>query len=218
MYKILMLFYPVIEAVLKFCSNINWTAIKKLLTGREYELTAEDHEKIKAKLRESYYFILIRRKSHLTTYLISLGSFLTKGKWGYWSHALCNVEDEVKTDEDYKLIESTKAGVHWSSFYEVFNCDSVVLLKPKNLSKEEYNSVLDDVILELQAKLEYDFILNINDPSRVSCVELLYQAIVKAGYIDRFPNLVKLIKDINNLTPDMFYDCGDFEVELEIRR
>lgn len=218
MNKILSFFYPVIEAILKFFSNINWTPIKKLITGREYELTQEDHEKIKARLREGYYFTLIRRKSHLTTYLISFASFITTGKWGYWSHALCNVEDEVKTDEDYKLVESTKTGAHYSSFLEVFNCDSVVLLKPKNLSMEEYTRVLDEVILELQAKLEYDFILNINDPSRVSCVELLYQAIVKAGYIDRFPNLVKLIKDINNLTPDMFYQCGDFEVELEIRR
>lgn len=212
---LLNLFYPVIKAILSFCSDINWTPIKKAITGRAFDLTIEEQNIIKSKLVNNYYIMLLRRKTHLTTYLIELGELIKTGKLGYWSHTFCNIEDAVNAPDDYKLVEATKIGVHYSKFDDVFNCDSVVLLKPKNMLHEEYTKMLDDCLAQLGKP--YDFILDVSDASRVSCVELIYQAILMNKSEDKFPSLIKMVTDLKNLTPDMLYTCGDFEIDYEVR-
>lgn len=208
--------YPYIKKILIFCSDINWTWLKKVLVGREFDLSEEDQQKIKHLLTNNYYVILIRRDTHLTTYLISLGSFIKTFKFGFWGHALCNVEDDVKTDDDYKLVEATKTGVHFSKFGDVFNCDSVALMRPKYMPLAEYTTMLDDYLSEIGK--EYDFILDVSNSERVSCVEVIYAAIIRNESQDKFPNLMKMVKEIKNLTPDMLYDCNDFIVDFEVRK
>jgi hypothetical protein len=37
-------------------------------------------------------------------------------------------------------------------------------------------------------------------------------------YQENFANFEKMIKERKNLTPQMFYDCPDFEVVYEVRK
>ena len=130
-----------------------------------------------------------------------------------------NVDNgNIRDDNDFMLMEATAEGVHFSSFMEVFDCDSVVLLRPKGYTDQDWQETLD-ALLDEQGLL-YDNLFDIADDTRVSCVEMCRQALMQdENYATDFANLEALIKKHgNNLTPQMLYDCGDFEIAFEIRR
>lgn len=186
--------------------------------GVYYRLTEQDHDNIRALLKDNYFIILTRRKSHLTTYLIAIASLIASGKFSHYTHALMNVEGDLSGHLGYKLIEATGEGVHYSTFMQVFDCDSVVLLKPRGVSAEEWTAVMDTVKADLGRP--YDDFFDISNDMTVSCVELVYWGLKKLpDYETRFANLVKLITDHkNDLTPQMLLDCGDLDVAFEVRR
>jgi hypothetical protein len=212
--------YGVLSYICSFFSSVKWPRIQAWLNGGlYYSLKEIDHDKLRTMLKPNYYFILTRRKCHLTTYLISLASFLATGRWSYYSHVLMNVDNgNAANDGEYKFIEATNPGVHFSTFMEIFDCDSVALLKPCGIINSDWVLILDKA-LEQQGK-KYDDLFDLLDDTHVSCVELCRDALMALpNYETRFAKFETLInKHGKQLTPQMFYDCGDFELILEIKR
>ena len=145
-------------------------------------------------------------------------SFFATKKTAHYTHALMNVEGDIDNHVDYRLIEATGKGVHYSTFMEVFDCDSVCILKPRGVEIQEWTMVLDSVKASLG--VEYDTLFDLTDESKVSCIELVYKGIKQLpDYTRRFESLLRLIeKTKGNLTPQMLYDCGDLDVVFEVRR
>jgi len=202
-------------------SWISWNSLKALFNGGVFfELQEKDWNKIESYLAKSHYIILTRNSSHLSTYFVALGHLLARGKWGFWGHALMNVEedDDPNIDTGYRLVEATGKGVHYSSFYEVFTCDAVVLLKPKGVTDKEWFNVMQAAKKELGKP--YDNLMDLLSDDNVNCVELIRIGLkALPNYEQRFANLEKIIAEEGlNLTPDMLYNCSDFEIVLEIRR
>lgn len=224
MRKLLQFFAPLIDFLLKIAAKIHWPARKII--------SKNDQEHIRELLKNDYFVILTFRRNHLSSILVLLGNFLLTGRFGKWSHALMNLEDEVETDADFRivemnerirlsareryLIEATGAGVVVNPFEKVFDVHRVALLKPKKMTLDEWRTVLDTA--KQQLGKPYDSLFDIADNSALSCVELV-RVILQAqpNYNENFANFERLIKKYGNLTPQMFYDCGDFEVVFEAK-
>lgn len=195
--------------LLDFVGKIKW----KLKGG----LTDQDREKLHKLLEDDYYIILTHRRNHLSTYLTSLGHLLLTGKWGFWSHALMNLEDEVQSKADFRLIEAVSAGVEYTPFDQVFDVDAVVLLKPKKLPLGVWTSILDSSKEYLGRK--YDTLFDLAHDNKLSCVELVHNVIKHIpGYKVIFASFESAIERRKNLTPQMYYDSPDFEVVFELRK
>lgn len=203
--------------VLKVISPFQWGAIKALFNGGVYwELTEQEHDHIRRLLVKDYYIILTRRKTHLTTYLIAIGNLIKTRKFGYWSHALMNLEDEALEDHHFRFIEAVGKGVSYTTFMGVFDCDSVALLKPKHFSIEEWTDIMDKA-KEYYGR-PYDTLFNIANDNKLSCVELVRQALKACPeYEVTFQKFEEMIAKARSLTPDMFYSCSDFEIVWETR-
>lgn len=200
-------------------SFVDWVVITigKIHWGYRNGLSAKELSEIRNLLTPNYYIILTRRNNHLSTFFVGLASWVVSGKWSYWAHALMNLEDEVKSDNDFRLIEATGAGTHYSTFEDVFKVHGVVLLKPKNMSIEYWTVVMDRANTQLGKP--YDSLFDLRNDQRLSCVELIRDALMaEPNYSTNFANFEEMIKSNKNLTPQMFYDCPDFEVVYEIRR
>lgn len=202
-----------------FVAGIHWPRTAAVFNkGVYYSLTEADHDKIRKLLKDNYLIILTRRRSHLTTYLIALISWLKTRTKSHYTHALMNVEGDLDDALGTKLIEATGEGVHYSTFMQVFDCDSVCFLKPKEIPLEQWTLVLDAVKKEFG--YPYDTLFDLQDDAKVSCVEMVYQGIKKLpDWEHHFAELAGLIeRSGHELTPQMLYDCGDLELVLEIRR
>lgn len=199
---------------LNVIGKTTWNSVRSLFNGGVYwSLTEEEHDTLRRMLAEGHFIILTRRKTHLTTYLIALGHWIKTGRLGYWSHAVMNLEGEVERNSDFRLMEATGKGTGYSSFMNVFDCDSVVLLKPLGFTSASWTDAMD--VLRHQEGKEYDTLFDITEDKRLSCVELVYKAL--EGERSRLDGLMKCVEKYKTLTPDMLYDCGDFSIELEIR-
>lgn len=205
----LRLYKKIANKVVLFVAKINWKQ-KELLSQDElnqlYQLLVKD-----------YYIILTRRDNQLGTFFINLGHFLLTGRWGYYSHVLMNLENEVHDIDDFRLIEATtRKGTIYTPFNLVFkDVDSVALLKPKNITIEEYTAVMDKARQQLGKP--YDTLFDIANEQKLSCVELVRLALkALPDYFSKFANFEHTIAHKKNLTPQMFYECKDFEVVLKI--
>jgi hypothetical protein len=196
----------------------DWTVITigKIHWGYKDGLTEDELAKIRKMLKPNYYIILTHRDNHLSTWFVGLASWVVTGKWSYWAHALMNLEDEVKSDDDFRLIEATGAGTHYSSFEDVFKVHGVVLLKPKNMTLKKWTAAMDKAKTSLGKP--YDSLFDLKNDQRVSCVELVRSALMATeDYETNFANFEAMIKSQKNLTPEMFYNCPDFEIAYEVR-
>lgn len=214
-----LIFNAALNVATNIIGKIHWEWLAELTTGRYYRVTDDEQNQIRQLLTKDYYIILTRRKTHLSTHAINFSHWvLTRFKrWGYYSHSLMNLEDEVKSDSDFRLIEATnKTGVAYVPFNRVFDCDSVALLKPKTMTVDQWTAVLDN--LKTHEGKRYDTIYQLADASKMSCVELVRTALMATpDYHTNFANFEALIAKSNNLDPHMFYTCGDFEVVYEVR-
>lgn len=198
-----------IDKIVKFVGKIHWTP-KNLLSDDELSL-------IKNLLKKDYYIILSRRNNHLSTYFIMLGNFLITGKFGYWGHALMNLENTIVDDSDFRLIEAISEGTVYTPFNKVFDVNGVVLLKPKSMSVDKWTILLDRARIDLGKP--YDTLFDIKNDQQLSCVELVRDVLMaEPNYSIDFANFEAMIQSSRNLTPQMIYDCGDFEIVLEIKR
>lgn len=194
---------------------INWIGTIHWMQRDAISLDAKNE--IKEALAQNYFIIATRRQNHLSTFFIGLGHFFLTGRWGYYGHVLMNMEDEVASLEDFRLIEATSTGTHFSTFDEVFDgVDSVALIKPKSLTLEQWTAVMDKA--KEQLGKPYDSLFDISNDQALSCVELIRTALrALPTYSTDFANFEKYIANRKNLTPQMFLDCTDFEVVLTVR-
>ena len=204
------LFQRIQISFIKLSARLRWK--------QKYRLTPEDLEILKDRCVKDYYIIATRKSSYFSTFLIALGNFLLTGKWGFYSHVLMNLEDEVEIKSDFRFIEATGDGTHYSTFTGVFNkVDSVALIKPKSMTIEEWTAALDHIKVYLG--VPYDNLFNLKNTLEINCVELIRLALQNLpDYETRFANFEKLVAKKKKLTPDMFAECEDFEVVLTINR
>jgi hypothetical protein len=181
-------------------------------------LTPEDDVVIKKKFVKNYYIIATRKSNYLTTFFIALGNFLLTGKWGFYSHVLMNLEDEVEDDDDFRFIEATGAGTHYSDYTSVFGAvDAVALIKPKNMTLTEWTKALDKSKTYLGRP--YDNLFNLKSDLEINCVELIRLALEGTeNYATNFAEFEKMIAKKGKLTPDMFVNCSDFTVVFVIKK
>lgn len=192
------------------------TLIGKIQWAPSNELTLQQQAVIREMLANDYYLILTRRKNHLSTYAIGFVDFIKTGKYGYYGHILMNTEDRINQDSDFRLVEAIGTGVQYTPFEYVFNVNAVALLKPKGITIEEWTKVMDST--KDYVGRPYDTIFDLLDASEMSCVELVRAALMwLPDYDERFANFEKMITEEKVLTPDMFYNCPDFEIVYEIR-
>jgi hypothetical protein len=199
-------------------SLIEWIVITigKVHWGYKDGLTNAELDEVRKLLTPHYYIILTHRNNHLSTFFVGLASWLLTRKWSYWAHALMNLEDEVKSDSDFRLVEATGTGVNYSPFNLVFEVHGVVLLKPKNMSAENWTTVMDKAMTEIGKP--YDSLFDLRNDNALSCVELVRTALMaQPDYAENFANFEKMICERKNLTPQMFYECEDFEIIYEVR-
>lgn len=211
-------------------SPFNWARIKYLLTGREYDVTAQDREYVRSLCAKGVFIWLTRRETHLTTHLIAFSDYALglmayyrngrkgkKPKLGFYSHAFLNTDDDT-------FIEAVSGGVQYNYFDNVFNVDAFAGLLPTSLSALEWTVFSKKFVEVSKSKLgsKYDAVFNLNDETEVSCVELirvsLRHCMSDADYALRFKNFEALISERRNLTPDMLRECEDFTVITEMRR
>lgn len=207
------------EAMCTFFASVRWQRTQAVINGGiYYKLTEQDLDTIRAILKGDYLLIFTRRKCHLTTYLISLISMFASHKSAHYAHVLMNVEGDLKEQVGYKLIEATNSGVHFSTFMQVFDCDSVALLKPRGIELAEWTVTLD--YAKNQLGKPYDDLFQLANDNQLSCVELVYWGLKQLpDYEARFPKLVALLNVPNpRLTPQELYDTGEFDIVFEIRR
>ena len=210
-----------IDAVMQAIGKAHWRSSSYI--GRV------EREQIKSMLVDNYYVILTYRKNHLSSYFIGLANLVLTGKWASWSHALLNLEDSVQNLDDFRivpmdrrlggqrvLIEAVGAGSIVSPFENVFDVHSVALLVPRGVTIDEWRGLMDRAKAQMGKK--YDTLFDLADDSELSCVELVRTVLQGLpDYETRFANFEALIKKRGNLTPQMYYDCGDFEVVFEAR-
>ena len=196
---------------LKILAPINWDGLKAMCNhGKYYDLTDFELDLIRRTLNTTNCIGLSRRKTHLTTYLIAIASFITTGKWSYWTHAFMNIEGDSAKDDDYRLVEATAPGTHYSKFMEVFDCDSACLLIPKNFTLEKWADVCASVPKYLGTA--YDTLFDYKDATQLDCIELIrIMLMAEPNYATDFANFEALIQSKKELTPQMLFDCPDFQ-------
>jgi uncharacterized protein YycO len=199
---------------------VNWisSTIGKINWKQTHPITDADKALIMSMLEKDYYIIATRHSNHLSTYAISLAGFCCTGRWSTYGHVCMNLEGDAPGKEDFRLVEAVGVGSKYSTFDEVFgDCDGVALLKPRNMSIDQWTLVLDKAKSEVGKP--YDTLFDLSNDKAVSCVELVRDALQgEQNYATDFANFDRMINKINNLTPQMFRDCPDFEVVLEIKR
>lgn len=197
------------ELCVKVITPIKWE------TGRV--LTKDEYDILRERLAVDYYIIATSRSNYLTSFFIRLGHFLLSGRWGNYTHVLMNLEDEVETDSDFRFIEASTTGTQYSTFDDVFTgVDSVALIKPKNMTLDEWTSTLEQAKTYLGRP--YDNLFNLKSDFEINCVELIRLALFSLpDYHYKFAEFEKTIAKKKRLTPDMFLECSDFEVIYEIR-
>jgi MinD-like ATPase involved in chromosome partitioning or flagellar assembly len=201
------IWYKIYNKIASLPSKISWR--------KQGKLTASDKEEIARHLASGYYIILTGSTSHLSSVIVSLLSWIKTGTWARYSHVLINCDNitDATDTASFKFMEATASGVHYSTFDEVFNCDRVCLLSPKNVSNEEWTKIIDGLLKQKGKK--YDDLFDLSDTTRVSCVELVLNALRAADYASDFKDLERLINEQGNLIPEMYRQSTDFEVTYE---
>ena len=198
------------------------TSAVAVLTGKinstlKNPLTTEEKAQLNTLLVPNYYIILTRNNNHLSSYMIGIADFFLRGKFGYWGHALMNLEDTVINNEDFRFVEAIGTGVQYADFDDVMAVNSIVLLRPKNIDIGDWTLILDTAKSDIGKP--YDTLFDLKQDKALSCVELVRDALqADPSYATSFANFEAMVQKYGRLTPQMIYDCPDFEVAYEVRR
>lgn len=199
-------------AFIELMAKIKWHQRK--------HLSVEDQAELQARFTKDYYIIVTRKSNYFTTFLIALGNWMLTGRWGFYSHALMNLEDEVTSDADYRFIEATGKGTNFNTFDGVFeHVDAVGLVLPKAhiMSREEWTECLDKAKTYLGTP--YDNLFDLRNSLEINCVELVRLALqALPDYNEKFPNFEAMLARKKKLVPDMFTECEDFEVVFTVKK
>jgi hypothetical protein len=195
----------------------HWVAMLpgKISWSKKTCITAADRTEIAALLANGYYIILTGNKNHLSSIVVSFLSWVKTGVWANYTHVLMNCDNITDPSDtaSFKFVEATGVGVHYSTFDQVFECDTVCLLTPNNIDNAEWTQIID-ALLKQQGK-PYDDLFDLSDDTHVSCVELVLNALRAVNYDEEFANLKTLIEQQKNLVPQMYRICQDFMVKYE---
>ena len=191
--------------------------VAKVKWKPQSELSPRQKTVIRELLTDDYFIIATRRSNYLASWFINLGHFLFSGKWGYYTHVLMNLEDEVQSPSDFRLIEAVSEGTQFSSFDRVFSgVESVALIKPISMTVEEWTSCLDAVKVHLGKP--YDNLFDVKSDKEINCVELVRLALMALpDYKTRFAHFEETLANRPTLTPQTFLECKDFHVYIEIK-
>jgi len=202
------------DVFLKLLGKANWSGIYRIVTGRNYGLTWEQHLAITKILSTKNCIIVTWRATNLSSYFVAFAHFFLTLRWERASHVLMNIEQIETFDQDqFSFIEAIGKGVIKSKFYDVFNCERAVLLEPRYAV--DWDNVVDRAITNLNK--EYDRYFNLADGSKMSCVEIVLDALKsEPDYDDKLHGIVAMIKNSGNLTPAMFLESGSFKVLLDV--
>lgn len=201
--------------IMDFIPKVKWHRLREIIWGPNLGIGWQDRLVIMSQLDKGYYIILTEDRGSLSSWGVKLLHFLLHFKWCRYTHALVNVEPT--NAERYVFLEAINTGVKFSHFHEVFNCDSVVFLRPKWYTQEEFDSTVEDIYSEIGK--DYDKKFKYDDPQDRSCVEIARQRMMTLpDYHNKMRVFEHMIKYKKNLTPQMLRDCPDFEVVLEIKR
>ena len=176
-------------------------------------VSADEQAKLREMFANDYFIVATRRDNYLSSWFMNFGNWLLTGRWGYWTHVLMNTEDEVKTDDDFRFIEATGEGTHYSSLDQVLHgIEAIALIKPTNMTLEEWTACLDKAKIYLGRP--YDNLFNLVNGEEINCVELVRNALMALpDYHTRFANFEALIeRKKGKLTPTMFVECPDFHI------
>jgi hypothetical protein len=190
----------------------------KVMWKSKRVLSEQDFAELKTLLEKDYYIILTLHRGYLSSWAIAIAHFFLRGKFGYYSHVLMNLEDTVKSDVDYRFIEATRLGTQYSGFDHVFNpqTSAVALIKPKSMTLDQWTAVMDRAKTYLGRP--YDTLFDLANDNKLSCVELVRDALKAEPNYDRdFANFEAMISSAKNLDPQFYYECPDFEVVWEKR-
>lgn len=187
----------------------------KIRWSNKHLITDADREHIAEKLASGYYVILTGNKSHLSSVLVSLLSWIKTGKWAKYSHALMNCDNITDPTQrgGFKFVEADVKGVVYTTFDEVFACDYVCLLTPVGIENSEWTMIIDGLLN--QVGKPYDDLFDLSDSSRVSCVEVVLNALEATNQEKELIHLKLKIAIEGNLIPQMYRDCTDFSVSYE---
>jgi hypothetical protein len=195
----------------------HWVAMipGKISWSKKTYITLSDKTELAGLLADGYYIILTGNKSHLSSVVVSFLTWIKTGVWANYTHALMNCDNitDPSDSKSFKFVEATATGVHYSTFEQVFECDTVCLLTPNNIDNAEWTRIID-ALLQQQGK-PYDDLFDLSDDTHVSCVELVLNALKAVNYEEKFADLNKLIEKEKNLVPQMFRNCTDFTVKCE---
>ena len=203
-----MILYPIYHWLAQAAPKIRWS--------NKYDITAEDKQLLAKKLASGYYVILVGTKSSLSSVVVSFFSWVRTGKWSTYTHSLMNCDNitDPSNRSGFKFVEALTNGVSYTTFDEVFACDHVCLLTPANVKHEEWNLIIDN--LTSSVGTPYDDLFDLVDSSKMSCVEVVLNALKASGHVEEFANLTGMIENVGNLVPQMYRDCPDFKVEIEL--
>ena len=205
-----------------FFQKVQIAAIKLLakITWRENDgIPEEDREILREMFARDYYIVATRRDNFLSSWFMNLGHWFLTGRFGYYTHVFMNTEDEVKDDADFRFIESTGSGTHYSTLEEVLDgVEAIALITPKSMTSTEWTACLDEAKTHLGKP--YDNLFNLVNGEEINCVELVRNALMMLpDYHERFANFEELIKRKGGkLTPTMFVECPDFHVVWTVKR
>lgn len=205
--------------LVQLMGKIQWESLRKLFTGRKYNLTEQDHGRIFSAIKNQPYIILTYRKAHLSTWLVRAAELILNQKWGCYGHVLVAFQRGLPVCKysDIRFVEAIGKGVvdsHWS---DVFNVDGVCVLRPIYFDSATLLKQIPEIENDIGKK--YDSKLNPYDDNQMACVEV-GREIMKhiPGYEKSMRVFESMIARRKYLTPDMFKDCPDFEVVLEIKK
>lgn len=207
------------QATMNVVSKIWWPRTQAVINGGVYyRLTESDHDALREMLKSNYFVIATRKCAHLSSWLIPIGDLFLTGRWSHYTHVLINTEGDIDGHIGFKLLEANNStDVAYTTFMKAFDCDSVALMVPKGVTPTEWTAVID--LAKSKVGTPYDTLFDLASAERMSCVEVIYWGLKQLpNFEQRFPKLIELINKGSNLTPQMFYDSGEFEVVVEIRR
>lgn len=204
------IFQKIQVAVIRLLAKISWD---------ENDGIPEDtRAELRDMLAKDYYIVATRRDNYLSSWFMNFGHYLLTGRWGFYTHVLMNTEDSVSSNSDFRFIEATGSGTHYSTLDDILHgVEAVALLKPKSMTTQEWTECLDRARTFLGRP--YDNLFDLVNSEEINCVELVRNALMALpDYHTRFAHFEYIIqREDGKLTPTMFYECSDFEVVYEKR-